>query len=69
MVLGHVWNTVYYVRISTMQKSIMVKNYFTTMTLYIFLSSHENAAVVASMEMAKCLHSLHDSITFMAAVG
>ncbi len=36
---------------------------------YFFLPSHESAAIVAAMVMAPCLCSLHDIITFVAALG
>ena len=51
------------------EKRILVKNYFITMTLFIFLPSHASDAVEAAMVIAPCSHSLHDIITFVAVLG
>ena len=53
--------------IQYLTNSIMVTNYFTTMTLFIFLPSHDSAAVVMAMVIALHLHSLGDGIVFAAA--
>ena len=51
------------------EKRIVVKNYFITMTLFIFLQSYASAVVAAAMVIALCLRSLHDSIAFVMSLG